>query len=172
MVDEQIMKFSGRVDFLQYNVQKPVCRGLKLWVWCDTDSAYCLEFEIYLGAGSSVHSKNGALFDVVWDIVKSIQGKNHCVYFDNYYSSVALARFLYSKQIYSCATIQKGRKLLPEKIKHPGKIVHGKSICFQSTRLKSYCNCLARYKRCQVPEHFEQTWHHYKMLSSSWSQKS
>ena len=131
------MKFSGRVEFLQYNVQKPVRCGLKLWVRCDADSAYCQEFEVYLGAGSSAHSKNGTLFDVVWKIVKSIQGKNHCVYFDNYYSSVALARFLYSKQIYSCATIQKGRKLLPEKIKHPGKLVRGKSICFQSTRLSN-----------------------------------
>ena len=136
-VDEQIMKFSGCVEFLQYNIQKPVRHGLKLWVQCDADSAYCQEFEVYLEAGSSAHSKNGALFDVVWKIVKSIQGKNHCVYFDNYYSSVALARFLYSKQIYSCATIQKGRKLLPEKIKHPGKLVRGKSICFQSTRLSN-----------------------------------
>ena len=89
-VDEQIMKFSGHVDFLQYNIQKPVCHGLKLWLRCDADSAYCQEFEVYLGAGSSVHSKNGSLFDVVWKIVKSIQGKNHCVYFDNYYSSMAL----------------------------------------------------------------------------------
>ena len=60
-VDEQIMKFSGCVEFLQYNVQKPVRHGLKLWVWCDADSTYCQEFEVYLGAGSSAHSKNGAL---------------------------------------------------------------------------------------------------------------
>ena len=51
-VDEQIMKFSGCVEFLQYNVQKPVRRGLKLWVRCNADSAYCQEFEVYLGAGS------------------------------------------------------------------------------------------------------------------------
>ena len=67
--------------------------------------------------------------------MKEIQGKNHVVYFDNYFSSIPLARFLYSKGLYVNCTVRKGRKFLPDKIKKPGKLLRGNSITFQSSRL-------------------------------------
>ena len=60
---------------------------------CDLDgcSNYCQEFDVYLGKESTQPSKNGAIFDVVWNLLKDIQGKNHVVYFDNLFSSVVTA---------------------------------------------------------------------------------
>ena len=102
---------------------------------CDGTTSYCQEFSIYRGKESSQPSKNGPIFDIVWNLLKNIQEKNHVVYYDNYYSSIPLARYLYSKSFYVCGTIHQGRKHLPDKFKKPGKMLHGDSITFQSSRL-------------------------------------
>ena len=135
VIDEQMVKFSGRASFIQYNAAKPVKRGVKIWARCDGTTSYCQEFSIYLGKESSQPSKNGPIFDIVWNLLKNIQGKNHVVYYDNYYSSIPLARYLYSKSFYVCGTIRQGRKHLPDKFKKPGKMLRGDSITFQSSRL-------------------------------------
>ena len=118
-------------------VVKPVHRGVKLWVRCDSISAYCQQFEVYLDKSSSNPSRNGQLFDVVWNLVKSIQGKNHHIFFDNLYSNLPIAKFLYLKQFYMCSTIRSNRKYLPEKIKKPGKMQRGESKSFPSKRLSN-----------------------------------
>ena len=61
---------------------------MKIWVRCNGRSNYCQEFHVYLGKESTQRSKNGAIFDVVWNLLKDIQGKNHVVYFNNLFSSV------------------------------------------------------------------------------------
>ena len=75
------------------------------------------------------------MFDIVWDMAKAIQGKNHVLYFDNLYSSVPIAKFLYSKSILCVGTCRGTRKYLPDKICKPGKLLRGESITFQSGRL-------------------------------------
>ena len=104
---------------------------------CDGHSNYCQEFHIYLGKEATQPSKNGAIFDVVWNLLKKIQGKNHVVYFDNLFSSVVTARFLYSRKFLMVGTARSGRKYLPDKVRKPGKLPRGESITFQSSRLSN-----------------------------------
>ena len=98
---------------------------------------YCQQFNIYLGKESTKPSKNGAIFDVVWNLLEKIQGKNHSVYFDNLFTSPVTAKFLYSKKFLVCGTIRSGRKHLPEKVRKPGKLGRGESITFHSLRLSN-----------------------------------
>ena len=116
---------------------KPVRRGVKIWICCDGHSNYCQEFHVYLGKESTQPSRNGAIFDVVWNLLKKIQGKNHVVYFDNLFSSVVTAKFLYSKQFLMVGTVRSGRKYLPDEIQKPGKLGWGEFITFQSSRLSN-----------------------------------
>lgn len=136
-LDEAIVGFSGRCKFLQWNPAKPVKRGIKLFVACSAESCFCYKFQVYLGKGSSTVSKNGLYFDVVWDLVKDLQGRNHTIYFDNLYGSIATLRFLYSKGLYSTATVRKGRKNLPPIFKKPPKMNRGDHRTFQSSRLSN-----------------------------------
>ena len=91
------MKWSGQCGYIQFNLSKPIRRGIEIWKSCDSTSAYCQEFEIYLGKFHNEQSKFGPIFDTVWSLCRNIAGKDHRIYVDNYFSSVQLANFLYSK---------------------------------------------------------------------------
>ena len=112
-IDEGVCAFTGRCGFLQFNNMKPVRRGIKLYIHACSESGYCQAFNIYLGADSTEPSKNGATFDVVWNLVEVLQNKYYCIYFDNLYTSIPLLRFMHSKGLYGCGIIQKLRKFLP-----------------------------------------------------------
>ena len=120
-IDEGVCAFTGRCGFLQYNNMKLVSRGIKLYIHACLESGYCQAFNIYLGADSTEPSKNGATFDVVWNLVEVLQNKYYCIFFDNLYTSIPLLRFMYSKGLYGCGTVWKLRKFLPPYVKDPGK---------------------------------------------------
>ncbi|XP_060571268.1 piggyBac transposable element-derived protein 4-like [Ruditapes philippinarum] len=48
-VDEAIIKFTGRLAFRQYMPAKPIKRGMKIWMLCDSNSGFLSRFEVYLG---------------------------------------------------------------------------------------------------------------------------
>jgi hypothetical protein len=45
--------------------------------------------------------------------MKDLEGKNHLLYFDNYFNSVELMEQLKSKDIHALGTVQSKRKYLP-----------------------------------------------------------
>ena len=113
--------FKGRSSLKQYNPMKPIKRGYKIWARADMDG-YMSKFSIYQG-------KNGALEDldvpdcfglgekVVLHLTLDLIGKNHKVYFDNYFSAVPLAEYLLLNEVYCCGTIRSNRKHLPRDLK-------------------------------------------------------
>ena len=54
-----------RVDLVMYNIYlpKPIKRGIKVWMYCDADTAYLHQFEVYLG--QQKNSEFGLGYDVV-----------------------------------------------------------------------------------------------------------
>ena len=84
-IDEGFVKWSGQCGYIQFNPAKPIRRGIKIWKRCDSTSAYCQEFEIYLGKGHNQQSKHGPIFDTVWSLCRNFAGKNHHIYVDNYF---------------------------------------------------------------------------------------
>ncbi len=49
LIDESMVKFKGMSPLKQYMPIKPVKRGIKLWLRCDSVSRYCYDMNMYLG---------------------------------------------------------------------------------------------------------------------------
>ena len=123
-IDEGMIAFTGHLSYVQYMPAKPIKRGIKLWLRCDSNSAYLHQFDVYLGrSGNRTDSTNGLYFDVVDKLTESLHGGNHHVYFDNLYTSVPLLKYLLTKKVYACGTVCRNRRHLPREIKAPGKLV-------------------------------------------------
>ncbi|XP_047103494.1 piggyBac transposable element-derived protein 4-like [Schistocerca piceifrons] len=109
-VDESMIKFKGRSTIKQYLPKKPIKRGYKVWVLADK-SGYAWKVDIYTGKkDNAVEKKFGER--VVKDLTENIKGKDHRVYFDNYFSSPDL-RDLKENKINACGTVNPNRKSLP-----------------------------------------------------------
>ena len=104
--------------YLNLNIffYKPIKRGIKLWIRSSAKNGYCHEFRVYLGKqGEEPKKKLGSYFYVVDDLANAIKGKWFELFYDNLFSSVALAKHLYDCQIRTCATFRKNRRgIIPE----------------------------------------------------------
>ncbi|XP_029656144.1 uncharacterized protein LOC115230047, partial [Octopus sinensis] len=46
-VDEAMICYKGRVHFQQYMPTKPTKLGIKVWEVCESDTGYCVNFDVY-----------------------------------------------------------------------------------------------------------------------------
>ena len=114
-VDEAMIPFKGQLGMKQYMKDKPVKFGIKMWVAADAVSAYCYNFEVYIGKNNDIVNKNlGMAAKVVIGLTKSLEKKGYVIYTDNFYTSPVLADFLYARQTYLCGTIRTNRKGYPK----------------------------------------------------------
>src|SRR6266568_3709947 len=121
-VDESMVKFDGRHHSKQYMPKKPIKWGFKFWMLAEASSGYCLRVEMYEGkfrgaARNAVVKSHGMGYDVVDTLTKEYQQKNHILYYDRFFSSVALAEDLVAKATYTNSTIMLNRKGLPAAVK-------------------------------------------------------
>lgn len=61
---------------------KPTKWGVKVWVVCDAEVHYCLNFEIYTGGTG----EKGLSFNVVNQLMSRYLEKGHRLYTDNFYT--------------------------------------------------------------------------------------
>ena len=101
-VDEAMIKFTGRLSFKQYLPKKPNKYGIKVWCCAEADSGYLLNFKFYTGKEFDP-MPNGVGHHVVLNTAASYLDKKHCIYFDNYFSSVILAEDLLKRDTYCCS---------------------------------------------------------------------
>ena len=94
---------------------KPVKRGIKVWVLADSTNGYFSRFQVYTGKGASV--EKGLGMRVVKELTSELKGKNHHVFFDNYFTNYDLLADLVKDGIYSCGTARKDRRGFPEELK-------------------------------------------------------
>ena len=121
-VDEAMVAFKGRHSFKQYLPSKPTKWGFKVWVIAESDSGYVLKLDVYTGktaipARAEARRKVGLGFDVVDHLSGPYQMKNYIITYDNFFSSVALAEHLLSRQTYCNSTVKLNRKGLPDEAK-------------------------------------------------------
>lgn len=113
-IDESMVKFKGRSSLKQYMPKKPIKRGYKIWMRCDQSGFVC-QFEIYSGKVDQLVEKNlGAR--VVQNLSEQLYGRNHRIFMDNYFSSYDLYKFLETKNIYACGTVNMSRKHMPKNL--------------------------------------------------------
>lgn len=122
-IDESIILFKGRSSLKQYIPNKPIKRGYKVWLRASA-SGYVDDFQIYTGKVGGLPEKNLGP-RVIKDLTNSLSGKNHRVYFDNYFTSLPLLRELKQNGIYACGTVRKGRRGTPNDLRPDKSLARG-----------------------------------------------
>ena len=71
--DEGTIAFKSRLICVQCLLAKPIKKGSKVWMYCDADTAYLHQFEVYLG--QQQNSEFGLGYNVVMKLCKDISTK-------------------------------------------------------------------------------------------------
>ncbi|KAF0724430.1 piggyBac transposable element-derived protein 4-like [Aphis craccivora] len=87
-IDKSMVKFKGRSTLKQYTPQKLIKRGYKIWMLNDK-TKYTAKFQVYTGkVDGGVEKLLGER--IVNDLMTGLEGKNHILYIDNYFTSYPL----------------------------------------------------------------------------------
>ena len=112
-VDEAMIAFRGRSSLRQYMPAKPTKYGIKVWSLSVAQNGYCSDFAVYLGKPENGKRETDLGKKVVLEMTRDIGGKNHHIFFDNYFCSMSLLEELLANGIYGCGTIKSNRAGLP-----------------------------------------------------------
>lgn len=113
-VDEQLVPFRGRCSFRVYMKSKPDKYGLKIWAAADSENAYTLNMQPYLGKINNMPEKNQGE-RVVLDLVGSL-GSGYGITTDNFFTSLSLADKLLEKGMTLCGTLRKNKPYIPQEL--------------------------------------------------------
>ena len=126
-IDERMIKFRGRIGFLQFIRSKPTKWGFKAFILADCQTGYTYAMKIYTGSNGT-RNQNLA-HNVVLELLEGLGNKGHHLYFDSYYCSIPTVEYLSTKGFGCVGTIQKNRKALPKDIKNPpGTLQRGETL--------------------------------------------
>lgn len=95
-IDQAMVAFKGRDSMKQYMPKKLTKRGFKIWMRADGIDGYVSDLSVYTGkVGDRAKKDLGGI--VVRKLTKCLENKGFHVYFDNYFSSISLSRYIYLK---------------------------------------------------------------------------
>jgi hypothetical protein len=87
-IDESLMKFRGRLSYIQFNPQKTARFGIKFYKICESNSGYCSDFDIYTGKKPKPANKENPTSEaVVVDLMQPYLDNGYTVFVDNWYTS-------------------------------------------------------------------------------------
>lgn len=127
-IDESMVSTKGHSQLLQYMPKKRHRWGVKLWSLCDSVSHYCLSFFVYKGARDEETKRqikeNGLGYYVVNRLLHmtNLLNKGYHIFIDNFFTSLKLAKYLYSKLTFLTGTLRKKRKGIPDIMKPKFKV--------------------------------------------------
>ena len=109
-VDEQMIPYKGRTGLRQYMPKKPKRWGIKVFSRNGNDG-FLHDFFLYEGKPVEVDFSCGKQpGDIVLKLCETLPpGKNHIVYFDNYFNCFPLQQSLEQRQINSVGTLRSDR---------------------------------------------------------------
>lgn len=114
-IDESLLLFKGRLKFKQYIPSRRCRFGVKLFLICDCQTGYVLNFIIYAGSTTEIVDNNpelGKSGQIVLTLMETYLNKGHSLYIDNWYTSPLL--FVHKQKTNACGTIKKNRKFMPD----------------------------------------------------------
>lgn len=88
---------------------------MKVWVLANSHNGYFHTLQVYTGREGSAEKQLGQR--VVKDLTRLLKGKNHHVFFDNFFTSEELLQDLLVDDIYACGTARKDLKGFPSELK-------------------------------------------------------
>lgn len=127
-LDEGMIPATNRLGIKQYVKSKPIKWGIKSFLLCEGNSGYIINASIYTGKNDDFNQEIGIVGTVVSDLVTSadIQGLNHVLVMDRFYTSVILYDFLHrvlgTLAVGTCMT---NRKFFPKVLKNKKKMKQG-----------------------------------------------
>ena len=91
-IDESLMLWKGRLAFRQYIPFKRHRFGVKLFLLCDCETKFVLDFIVYTGSDTEIDVTPdiGISGSIVMTLMEKYLGKGHILYVDNWYSSPKL----------------------------------------------------------------------------------
>ena len=94
---------------------KPAKYGIKYWAIVDNDSLYVLNLDIYLGKNNQLIRKGSVGESVVTKLTEPFFYKERrVIVVDNFFSSVELAKVLFSKNLLLVGTLRKNKSEIPQ----------------------------------------------------------
>ena len=118
-VDEQLIPTRGRCNFRQYMPSKPGKYGLKIFWCCDSNTAYPLNAEVYLGRqpGAAAAAKDtNRIRNLVKRLVHPWINTGRTITTDNYFTSAELAEDFLGVQTTLVGTIRRNKKEIPREL--------------------------------------------------------
>ncbi|XP_045608014.2 piggyBac transposable element-derived protein 4 [Procambarus clarkii] len=114
MIDGRLMMWKGRQSFKRY-IPKCHGSGVQLFVLCDCETEYILDFIAYTGANSEVVrcEKLGLSGAVVQTLMQTYLGKGHNLYLDSWCSSLKLFGYLRENKTGACGLVRTEKKCMP-----------------------------------------------------------
>ncbi|XP_014775604.1 uncharacterized protein LOC106872938 [Octopus bimaculoides] len=112
-VDEQSVSFGGRCPFQIFIPSKPWKYGIKIWAMCESETSHAWKMQIYTGKDPVKVRETSQGSGVVEDLVKELENTGCNIICDNFFTSLGLARKLFSEKTLSAGTIRKKRVELP-----------------------------------------------------------
>ncbi|CAF1521677.1 unnamed protein product [Adineta ricciae] len=99
----------------QYIPSKKHHFGVKLFLLCDCETKFVLNFIIYTGAETEIdnYPEVGISSSVVLTLMKNYLKKNHTLFIDNWYSSPTLFERLLEEKTKACGTVKRTRNGMP-----------------------------------------------------------
>lgn len=129
-VDEQLYPYRGRCPFIQYMPSKPSKYGLKFWLLCDSTHYFCYNLHLY--TGKEDRPKEVGLGEhVVFELAQFLFGSGRNITTDNFFTSLALARKLKTKQLTLVGTVRHSRREIPKSLTdHRHKNLYSSTFVF------------------------------------------
>ncbi|XP_046998526.1 piggyBac transposable element-derived protein 4-like [Schistocerca americana] len=118
--DESLLLWKGRLGWNQYIPSKHSRFGIKLYKLCENTSRYIWDFLVYIGEDTNygIHYPDEKITSrIVLELAHDLLGKRHCIYLDNWYTSIDLVDKLTSNITDVVGTIGQDRKGFPDFIK-------------------------------------------------------
>ena len=116
-LDEAIKKFKGRCIFKQYIKNKPVRWGIKIFAVCCSATSYLWNAMFYVGKRKEEGEEDVSVTSAtVVQLLTPLQGLNHRVHMDNYYTSIPLFQKLAELLIWCTGTVRVNRRGLDKEV--------------------------------------------------------
>lgn len=132
-IDEMLVPFKGRCNFIQYIPNKPAKYGLKVFALCDSETFYTANLEVYCGQQpEGPYKKSNSPTDIVHRLVEPYKGKNRNLTCDNWYTNYPLAKSLLKDHITLVGTLKKNKREIPiELLPYKARPVKSSIFAFQ-----------------------------------------
>ncbi|XP_066512564.1 piggyBac transposable element-derived protein 4-like [Hoplias malabaricus] len=126
-IDECAITTKGRFSPTQYMPSKPMRKGLKMWMLCDSRSGYCHRTRLHVGKPGDDASAITLGYRTVTSLVRGLEGRYHHIFMDSFFTSVPLLQRLLQDGVYACGPTNPHRRGYPDALKprNVGKLEPG-----------------------------------------------